>query len=691
VAEQQGRTFRLSWPGRRTASAPADWRATVRSRLIVGAVLFGVWTASIEARLVYLQVVQYGNFMARAQKQQMRTVTAPAKRGEILDRTGRVLAYSVDADSVFADPTEIEDPDVVASAVCAALDECDAADRQAMAKKLRGTGQFTYLQRKVSPDEEQRIRDLKLKGIGFLKESRRYYPNKELAAHVLGYVGLDNAGLGGLESSYDSQVKGREGRLLVQTDARQQRVFSQVERAATAGATLELTLDQFLQFIAERELRAGVDENHAAGGSAVIMDPNSGEILAMANYPTFNPNTFGRVREEARRNRAVQDLYEPGSTFKIVTASAALEEHVIRPTDLIECSPGRITFGSRVIRDTHQYGTLAFTDVIVKSSNVGAIKVGMRLGPERLGRYVNLFGFGQSIAPDFRGENPGIVWSPERLDPSALASVSMGYQVGVTAVQMAAALSSVANGGTLYEPRIVRAVTRDGKRAEVEHKALRRTVSETTAAELTTIMEQVVERGTATAAKIDGFTVAGKTGTAQKLVDRRYSHSDYNASFIGFLPSRKPALAIVVVIDSPHAKGYYGGTVAAPIFKRIAEESLRHLGIGPTINPAPPVLVARNTDDQMIPQPVRASQTVDTTAPPSESIADEDVMPDLRGLSAREALRALTKLGMTTRMSGDGFVLEQSPAAGSELGAADACVIKLGRRPAAAAAGGLHQ
>jgi cell division protein FtsI (penicillin-binding protein 3) len=654
-------------------------------------VLFGVWTASIEARLVYLQVVQYGNFMARAQKQQMRTVTAPAKRGEILDRTGRVLAYSVDADSVFADPTEIEDPDVVASAVCAALDECDAADRQAMAKKLRGTGQFTYLQRKVSPDEEQRIRDLKLKGIGFLKESRRYYPNKELAAHVLGYVGLDNAGLGGLESSYDSQVKGREGRLLVQTDARQQRVFSQVERAATAGATLELTLDQFLQFIAERELRAGVDENHAAGGSAVIMDPNSGEILAMANYPTFNPNTFGRVREEARRNRAVQDLYEPGSTFKIVTASAALEEHVIRPTDLIECSPGRITFGSRVIRDTHQYGTLAFTDVIVKSSNVGAIKVGMRLGPERLGRYVNLFGFGQSIAPDFRGENPGIVWSPERLDPSALASVSMGYQVGVTAVQMAAALSSVANGGTLYEPRIVRAVTRDGKRAEVEHKALRRTVSETTAAELTTIMEQVVERGTATAAKIDGFTVAGKTGTAQKLVDRRYSHSDYNASFIGFLPSRKPALAIVVVIDSPHAKGYYGGTVAAPIFKRIAEESLRHLGIGPTINPAPPVLVARNTDDQMIPQPVRASQTVDTTAPPSESIADEDVMPDLRGLSAREALRALTKLGMTTRMSGDGFVLEQSPAAGSELGAADACVIKLGRRPAAAAAGGLHQ
>ena len=386
MAEQQGRTFRLPWPGRRPASAPVDWRTTIRTRLVVCAVLFGVWTAGIEARLFYLQVVQYNIFLSRAQKQQMRTVTAPAKRGEILDRTGRVLAYSVDADSVFADPTEIEDPDVVASAVCAALDECDAADRQAMAKKLRGSGQFTYLQRKVSPDEEQRIRDLKLKGIGFLKESRRYYPNKELAAHVLGYVGLDNGGLGGLESAYDTQVKGREGKLLVQTDARQQRLYSQIERAATAGATLELTLDQYLQFVAERELRTGVEENRAAGGSAVIMDPNTGEILAMANYPTFNPNTYGRVREEARRNRAVQDLYEPGSTFKIVTASAALEEHVLRPTDLIDCSPGRITFGSRVIRDTHQYGTLTFTDVLVKSSNVGAIKAGMRLGPERLGQ-----------------------------------------------------------------------------------------------------------------------------------------------------------------------------------------------------------------------------------------------------------------------------------------------------------------
>jgi cell division protein FtsI (penicillin-binding protein 3) len=656
--------------------------------VIVGAVLFGAWTVAIEARLIDLQIFQYPALMARAEKQQLRTITAPAERGEILDRTGRVLAYSVDADSVFADPTEIDDPGAVAAAVCRALAECSPADRQAMEKKLRGSGQFAYLQRKVSPDEEQRLRDLKLKGIGFLKESRRYYPNKELAAHVLGYVGLDNVGLAGIESSYDTQVRGREGKLLVQTDARQQRVFSQVERPATEGATLELTIDQILQFTAERELRIGVQENQAAGGSAVIMDPNTGEILAMANYPTFNPNTFARASVEARRNRAVQDLYEPGSTFKIVTASAALEEHVMQPEDLIDTSPGRITFGSRVIRDTHAYGTLAFTDVIVKSSNVGAIKIGMRLGPERLGRYVSRFGFGQSIAPDFRGENAGIVWSPDKLNPSALASVSMGYQVGVTAVQMAAAVSSIANGGILYEPRVVRAVIKDGKRVEVPHKVLRRTVSEATAAELTTMMEQVVERGTAKAAQMDGFTIAGKTGTAQKLIDGRYSRSEYNASFVGFIPSRKPALTIIVVIDSPHGNGYYGGTVAAPIFKRIAQESLRHLGIGPTINPAPPVLVARNTGDEMVPRPVSATRTIEPSiVEPAEPEPAGDVMPDLRGLSAREAVRTLTKLGMVARLTGDGFVVDQSPAAGTPLDAADACTLKLGRRVPATAAG----
>jgi cell division protein FtsI (penicillin-binding protein 3) len=495
-------------------------------------------------------------------------------------------------------------------------------------------------------------------------------------------VGTENQGLGGLESRYDSQVRGQPGKVIVETDAHQRPVSSRIEREATSGASLELTIDQYLQNIAERELRNGVLENRAAGGSALIMDPATGEILALANYPSFNPNIYSKAPDYVRRNRATQELYEPGSTFKIVTASAALEEHVLEPDDLVNCAPGHITFGSRTIRDVHAYGVLPFSEVIAKSSNVGAIRVGLQLGPERLGRYVNRFGFGQALGPDFNGQSAGIVWNPSDLTPSALASVSMGYQVGVTPLQMATAVSSIANGGTLFQPRIVRAFVKDGRRVAVEPKALRRTISEQTALELTAMMEGVTEFGTAKAAQIDGYTVAGKTGTAAKLVGGRYSQTDYNASFVGFLPSRKPRLTVIVVIDSPRANGYYGGAVAAPIFKRIAEASLRQLGIPPTINPAPPVLLTRRDEETLTPTPVRAAMVERALAP-----ARAGVMPDLRGFSARDAVRTLTTVGMTARLSGSGFVIEQSPAAGSALVRGDVCTLTLGRRPPAESGG----
>jgi cell division protein FtsI/penicillin-binding protein 2 len=348
------------------------------------------------------------------------------------------------------------------------------------------------------------------------------------------------------------------------------------------------------------------------------------------------------------------------------------------PDDMIDVSAGMIRFGSRQIDDMHRYGILSFTDVIVKSSNVGAIKVGMRLGPERMGRYVSRFGFGQALAPDFRGENAGIVWNPIKLDPGALASVSMGYQVGVTPVQMATAVSSIANGGTLLEPRVVRATIQDGRRTEVPHKALRRTVSERTASQMTAIMEGVVESGTAKAAQIDGYTIAGKTGTAHKVINGAYSPSEYNASFVGFIPSRKPALTIIVVIDSPHGKGYTGGAVAAPIFKRVAEASLRHLGIAPTVNGTPPVLVALGPVE---PEGVTVDAVPVGLHPDDQNLRDDGLMPDLRGLSAREANRRLTRLGMTGQLNGDGFVLEQSPAPGSAALPGTSCVLTLGRQP----------
>jgi cell division protein FtsI (penicillin-binding protein 3) len=560
--------------------------------------------------------------------------------------------------------------------------------RSEMARSLRRDTQFAYLARKVSPGEAQRVRALDLKGIAFLKENRRYYPKKELAAHVLGYVGVDNTGLAGIESTYDAQVRGREGKILIQTDARRHALQSRVDRPATAGASIELTIDQYLQYIAERELRAGVEANHAAGGTAIIMDPRTGELLALANWPTFNPNAFGKADERERRNRATQDVYEPGSTFKIVTASAALEEHVISPADPVDCAPGHIMFGSRIIRDVHPYGVLPFEDVIVKSSNVGAIKVGMRLGAERLGRYVSRFGFGQPIGPDFPGESRGIVWNPARVDASALASMSMGYQVAVTPLQMAAAVSSVANGGSLMEARVVRAFVKDGKRFPVAPKVLRRSISPATAAELTGIMEEVVVRGTAKAAQIPGYTIAGKTGTAAKLINGRYSDSEYNASFVGFVPSRQPALTIVVVIDSPHGGGYYGGTVAAPIFKRIAEASLRQLGIAPNINPLPPVLVANHdapaTTDRVVPRPVANPGVVET----ADAHLQQGIMPDLRGYSAREAVRALASIGASARLTGQGFVVDQKPEPGTPLGTAEVGVLKLERRMPALPAGG---
>jgi cell division protein FtsI (penicillin-binding protein 3) len=697
VAEEQGSSrFRLPWPlpaqrvaRREPVPAPFEWRKTLQSRLLVFAALFAVWTVGIEARLLYLQVWNHDYLVARAERQQFKMVELAPERGEILDRDGNLLAYSVDAYTVSADPVEVEDPDATARAICKALDDCDAKKLQEFSKALRRKNRFAYLERQASPAVADRVRALDLPGITLFKESRRYYPNRQLAATLLGYVGVDGKGLAGIESAYDERIRGREGRVQLQSDGLQKAIAVREERPATAGDSLELTINQYLQHIAERELRAGVEEHNAAGGTAIIMDPHTGQILALANYPTFNPNAFGESSSDTRKNRAIQNVYEPGSTFKLVTAAAAIEEGVLRTTDPIDCAPGFIVLpGGRKVYDVHAYGTLSFEDVLVKSSNVGAIKAGAKIGPERLGRYINRFGFGQRLSPDFKGESAGIVWNPARLDVGALASISMGYQISVTPLQMAAAVSSIANGGTLIEPRILRAIITNGRREPVPVKALRRTVSPQTAATLTEIMEAVVERGTATSAKIEGYTIAGKTGTAAKIVNGAYSKSDYNTSFVGFVPSRKPALTITVVIDSPHGKvTAYGGTVAAPIFKRIAEASLRHLGIGPNLNPGPPVLVTRADDNSRAIRPVRGPVSLSELLEPARS----GLMPDLRGLSAREAVHSLTAIGLRAQVAGNGFVIEQSPEPGAALVRGDDARLTLGRRPPAIPAGGAQQ
>lgn len=654
-----------------------NWRPMLKSRLMVAAAVLGVWALGIEARLVVLQVMQHTDLVARAERQQMSTVVAPAKRGEIFDRQGRLLAYSVDADTIYAAPTEIADAASTAAALCDALDDCTPKMLEELRERLSQNRAFVYVRRRASPMQAKRVAALQLEGVAFRKESKRYYPNRELAAHLLGYVGVDNVGLAGIEATYDKTVRGREGKLLVQTDARRH-VFSRLERSPTAGGSIELTIDQHLQHIAEREVRAGVETARADGGTAVIMDPHTGEILAMASWPTFNPNDYAAAADAARRNRAVQDVYEPGSTFKIVTASAALQEGVITPDTIVDTQGGVIKFsGRKPITDMgHDYGRLSFTDVIVKSSNVGAIKVGLQVGAERMGLYIRRFGFGRPSSPDFPGESPGIVWQPSKLDDSALASVSMGYQVAVTPLQMAAAASVIANGGTLYEPHLVRALIKGSQRMVVAPKAVRQSILPATAAALTDMMEKVVTDGTGKSSRLINYTVAGKTGTADKLVNGRYSAYQQNVSFVGFVPSRQPVFTVIVMVDSPRVGGDTGGAIAAPIWKRIADASLRQLGITPTINPAPPVIVARTQESPVTPAAALGSPTI-VTLPASMA---ETGLPDLRGLSARQALRELARLGLTARLQGTGVVVEQDPPAGAPLDAGALCTLILDRR-----------
>jgi len=662
---------------------PRAWQQTVRSRVLIAAALLAAWAAAIEVRLVWLQVYQHEALLAEAKEQKDRVRTVNPRRGDIVDRHGRMLAISVDAVSICGIPKAIGNPVAVVNAVCESLGNCTARERelyvQRLSQKHRG---FAWLRRQVSLEEsarvQARVQELKLPGIFMEPEPRRYYPNRELAGHVLGHVGTEHKGLAGIEQAYNSKASGTPGTLMIQWDSRQVVFDTHVEKAPVQGDTIELTIDAQLQHIAERELERGVTDHRAEGGSVIIMDPRTGEILAMANYPPVNPNTYQDYPREQWMNRAVQGIYEPGSTFKVVTASAAMEEGVYSPSDLIDASAGVWRSGARRVTEAknHNYGVLSFTDVLVKSSNVGAIKIGLGVGAERLGRYVRRFGFGERLSGDLPGETRGMLSDPKGWSQSTLASVSMGYEIGVTPLQMAAAVSSVANGGVLVQPRLVRALRHGATRTEVAPRDLRRTISRETAATLVSIMEQVITVGTAKSAQVPGYTVAGKTGTASKIVNKRYSQTDYHASFVGFVPSREPVFTILVVVDTPRAGSHYGGSVAAPIFQRIADAALRHTGVAPTINPLPPVLVQASAAGASPSELVRTA----AAGPRQISVvAGAPAVPDVRGLGAREAARRLARLGLVPRLTGDGIVIDQDPVAGTALEPGRPCRLWLDR------------
>ena len=651
------------------AEFEATWRRPFKGRLLIMMAGIFCWAAALEARLLYLQVVQHHDWVKEAKDQQENVIKSDAGRGDIRDRNGELLAYSVESYRVIADPKVVTDPRQEAQEICAALRDCTVEERAQMEKRLSAKSRYALIRNSgaLSPQAAMRLQELvrervRQKKAGVLTlfpESRRYYPKLTLAAHVLGAVGADGKGISGLEYKYDDKIAGKNGLIRVMVDAGRQGIGSVIEQPATAGASIELTLDVRLQHIAEKELAATMKEYRASGGSIIIMQPNTGEILAQASYPAFNPNASGMFSDAERRNRTVQDTYEPGSTFKIITAAAALNEGVLDPQDLIDTNPGYVKIqGRKPITEAkgHKYGVLTVEEVVAKSSNVGAIRIAERLGGERLLEYVHRFGFDQKNAPDFSGDSKGQLRKGP-LDESSRASIAMGYQIGITPLQLATAASVVANGGLLLEPRVLRAVVNNGQRVPIQPKTLRRVLTPETAATMTAILESVVEKGTATAAALGRYRVAGKTGTASRLdANGRYSETDYNVSFVGFVPSDKPALTILVIVERPQTSRAYGGTIAAPVFKRVAEASLQQLGIAPSINPAAPIIAAAPSLLPVAP-PVMEQSLITL-------VGGRPVMPDMTGLSLREAMRVANELGMYMTPQGDGTVVAQTPLPG---------------------------
>ena len=531
-------------------------------------------------RLVNLQVLQAAELTARADRQHQKSVLLEGARGTVTDRHGKVLAMNVEVPSIFGVPTSLDNPGYAARSLSSVL----RLRREEIEKKLRQDKHFVWLARKVEPEQGRRLEQLSIDGIGMVMEGRRFYPKGPLLAHVLGFVGMDGIGLEGLERRYESQLHGEKRLTILQRDALGRTVFPKGlrEQAPSAGHTLTLTIDEVIQYIAEKELEEAVDHARAKSGTIIVMEPQSGAILAMAVSPRFDPNAVASLTADRWRNRALTDTYEPGSTMKVVVAAAALEERVMMPGSMLFGENGRMTVANTTIHDHEKLGWMTFAQMIQKSSNIGAAKTGMLLGEQRLYRYLQAFGFGQRTDIDLPGEVGGLLKSPREWGRRSLASISMGQEVGVTPLQMLSAVAAIANDGVLMRPHVVSDV-RDQKGLPVKEilpHVRRRVVSPATARTLTTILEGVVTSGTGTKAAIPGFRVAGKTGTAQKVDPRTgaYSSALSIGSFVGFVPADSPRLAMIVVIDEPQGEAW-GGVVAAPVFRRVGEQALTYMGV----------------------------------------------------------------------------------------------------------------
>jgi cell division protein FtsI/penicillin-binding protein 2 len=592
-------------------------RNSANKRLyLLGAILV-LWAGAICLRLIYLQVFRYGDFEQRAQRQQQRTTEVAAKRGIIYDRAGRELAMSIAVDSVFAVPADI--PDLAGT--LSLITRITQADPRELLARCKAARTFCWVARKADAETADRIQAMNLRGIYFQKESKRFYPKRELAAQVLGYVGMDDEGLSGIERANDEGLRGKPGRMLISMDARR-KWFGSVEKQPDPGENVVLTVDEKIQYIAERELEVAMHQTRAESGTVVVENPKTGEILALANRPTFNPNLARDITPQKLKDHAVSDVYEPGSTFKLVTIAAALEERLTRPEEVFDCQMGSIVINGMRIRDSKPHGLLSVAGILAESSDVGAIKVALRLGEQRFYKYIRAFGFGQQTGIELPGETRGLTKPLNRWSKVSIGAISMGQEIGVTPLQLAAMVSTIANDGVWVAPRIVTGITepRGTPQMVAFHPGVqRRVISPLTAAQMKQMMQGAVLHGTGKKAILEGYSSAGKTGTAQKVdpATRAYSHTKYVGSFAGFAPINDPAITVAVILDS--AVGLHqGGQVSAPVFQRVAQQVLEYLHTPHDVElpPSGQVLLAeRRVKDQDVEEgsPDRLGETLEAT------------------------------------------------------------------------------
>ncbi|MBS1806546.1 MAG: transpeptidase family protein [Acidobacteria bacterium] len=579
----------------RTVTTRATPMKLARFWLISGFFLF--WALAITARLFWLQIINHRDYVERAQKQQQRTFEVAPRRGILYDRNMRELAMTVQADSVYAVPSEINDAQLAARTL-AAIVHTDAEDKltrvDQIARRLEDARNFAWVARRVSPEVSEKLHALNMKGIYFQKEFQRFYPNAQIAAQVLGYVGLDDNGLGGIEGKFDSKLHGTSGRMLAAMDARRKVIGSNAQDPQP-GQNLQLTIDENIQYIAERALDRNMEKTRADNGTVVVQDVHTGQILALAIRPTFNPNQFRHTTPALLKNHAVSDVYEPGSTFKLVTYAAALDQQVTRPDDLIDCQGGAITLNGRTIHDdkADHYHVISVHKALEVSSDVAAVKLALKMGPDNFYKYIRDFGFGARTGTELPGETRGLLRAPKRWGSTSIGSIAIGQEVGVTPIQLVSMVSTIANGGVYLPPHILMpsAATNGTLQAqpfranedlpETLPPGSRRVISTMTAAQMRKMMEGVILYGTGKPAGLNGYSAGGKTGTAQKVDPQThlYSKTMHIGSFAGIAPVNNPVIAVAVIMDNPKVGSYYGTAVSAPVFSEVAQQVLEYLNV----------------------------------------------------------------------------------------------------------------